>query len=146
MPAASLLARSRTGRGCRRGALWRAQIPGRAGLGDLVDHEFQRGAAAASVEEDGFVDRAILLLEAVVVSKDVQGVLVLLGVGVLQHELNGTDFGAAALALHGEFKIIALANVAKLIDFVVVAGNQRAHLAAGHLNAVFGGVKVAFYS
>src|SRR5216110_2339191 len=112
-----LLAGSRAAsRGCRRRALRRAQIAGRTGLGDLVDHKFQCGAGAARVEEDGLVDRAILFLEAVVVSKDVQRVLVLLGVGVLQHELNSTHFGGAALALHGKFKVVALANAAKLID------------------------------
>src|SRR5438034_8720381 len=68
-----LLAGSRAAsRGCRRRALRRAQIAGRTGLGDLVDHKFQCGAGAARVEEDGLVDRAILFLEAVVISKDVQ--------------------------------------------------------------------------
>src|SRR5438034_7965748 len=40
-----LLAGSRAAsRGCRRRALRRAQIAGRTGFGDLVDHKFQCGA------------------------------------------------------------------------------------------------------
>src|SRR5690348_14744544 len=67
----SLLPGSRIAcRGCR-SALGHAQVARSAALGDFVDHEFQRGAATARVEEDGLVDRAVLLLEAVVIRKNV---------------------------------------------------------------------------
>src|SRR6266568_1705581 len=109
-------------RGCR-SALRHAQVARSAALGDFVHHKLERRAAAPRVENDGLVDRAVLFLEAVVIRKNVDRVLVLLGIGVFQHQLNAAHFCRAALALYGEFKTIALASAAKLIDFVMVAGD-----------------------
>ena len=41
----------------------------------------------------------------------------------------------AALAANGEFEIVALTHPAELIDFIVIAGDQRAHFALRHLQA-----------
>src|SRR5260370_17256274 len=73
------------GRGCSRG-LRDAQITCGGSLGNLVDHQFQGRAVPASVEEDRLIHGAILLLEAVVVCQDVDGVTVLLGIVVLQFD------------------------------------------------------------
>ena len=48
----------------------------------------------------------------------------------------------AALAAHGEFEIVALAHAAELVDFIMVPGDERAHLTARHLQAVVGCVEV----
>src|SRR5258708_32485628 len=89
------------GRGCSRG-LRDAQVTCGGSLGNLVDHQFQGRAVPASVEENRLVHGAILLLEAVVVCPDVDGVTVLLCVGVLQFDSDGANLCRAALALHAE--------------------------------------------
>src|SRR5690349_11076822 len=86
------------GRGRSR-SLRDAQITSGGSLGDLVDHQFQGRAVPAGVEEDRLIHGAILLLEAVVVCQDVDGVTVLFGVGVLQFDADGADLCRAALAL-----------------------------------------------
>src|SRR6266852_4417803 len=136
-------------RSARRGRSRRlrcAQVARGGRLGDLVDHQLQSCACPAGVEEDWFVHRAILLLEAVVICQDVDRITVLLGVGVLQFDLDCADLRGTALALHGELEVIALAHAAELIDFIMVPRDERAHLAARHLNAVLGGVQVALHA
>src|SRR6266436_10388728 len=108
------------GRGCSRG-LRDAQVTCGGSLGNLVDHQFQGRAVPASVEKDRLIYGAILLLEAVVVCQDVDGVTVLLGVGVLQFDADGANLCRAALALHSELEVIALAHTAELIDLIMVA-------------------------
>jgi len=53
--------------GRRAARLRNAQVAGCRGLGDFIDHEFQRLTRSAGVEKDRFVDGAILLFEALVV-------------------------------------------------------------------------------
>src|SRR6266576_1068031 len=132
-------------RGARRscsGRLRHAHVARGGRFGHLVDHQFDGQASAAGVEEDRFVHRAILLFEAIVIRQDVDGIAILLGVGVLQLDLNGADLSGPALALHGELEVIALSHATELIDFIVVPRDKRAHLAARHLNAALGGVQV----
>src|SRR5579864_389499 len=93
-----LLSRTRIA-GCR--CLWclgDTEIARRGRLGDLVDHQFQRCAGSTRVEEDRLVYGPVLLLEVLVVRKDVDRVLVLLGVGVLQLDLNAAHLLVSALA------------------------------------------------
>src|SRR5437660_10963406 len=115
-----------TGRSCSR-SLRYAQVARGGRLGNLVDHQFQSRPGSSGVKEDRFVDRAIFLFEAVVICQHVDRVAVLLGVGVLELDLDGADLRRTALALHSELEIIARADAAKLIDFIMVPRNQRAH-------------------
>src|SRR6266852_2762008 len=135
----------RAGRGRSRG-LRCAQIARGGSLGDLVNHQFQSRAVSASVEEDRLIHGAILLLEAVVVCQDVDGVTVLFGVSVLQLDADGANLCRTALALHGELEVIALAHAAELIDFIMVPRDERAHLAARHLDTVLGSVQITLYA
>src|ERR1700729_1457829 len=82
-----------------------AQIAGGAGLGDFIYHKFKRRVASASVEEDRFIHGTILLLEILVVGKDIGGVLIFLGIGIFQLDGDDSDFLRAAFASDGEFKI-----------------------------------------
>src|SRR5690348_16012086 len=116
---------SRGGGGSRR--FRSAEIAGRRSLRHLVDHEFQRRPAAPGIEENGLVDGAVFLLEGLVVGQDVDGELVLLGVGAFELDFDAPDFLRGSLAVDGELEIVASAHAAKLIDLVVVAGDQGAH-------------------
>src|SRR5579872_305396 len=120
---------SRTGiASCRRlRCLGDTKIARRARLRDLVDHQFQRCAGSARVEEDRLVDGPVLLFEVLVIGQDVDRVLVLLGVGVLQLDLNAAHLLVSALACHGKFKVVPLSHPAKLVDFVMVPRDQCAH-------------------
>src|SRR5258708_11536155 len=108
-----LLPGRRSARRGRSRGLRCAQVARGGRLCDLVDHPLQSCACPAGVEEDRLIHRAILLLEAVVICQDVDGVAVLLGVGVLQFDLDCANFSGTALALHGELEVIALAHVAE---------------------------------
>src|SRR5260370_11332215 len=127
-------------RGARRGCsccrLRNTQVARGSRLGDLVDHQLQSRARPAGIEEDRLVHRTILLFEAGVIRQDIDRVAVLLGVGGLHFDLNAPHLRPTALPLHTELEVIALAHAAELIDFIVVPRDERAHLAAGHLNAV----------
>jgi len=136
-------------RSARRGGARRlrhAQVARRRCLRYFVDHEFQRRVASAGVEEDRFVNRAVLFLEALVVGKHVDGVLVLLGVRVFQLDHNRAHAFRAGFARDRELKIIALAHAAQLVDFIVVTGDQGAHLATSHLDTVFRGIQVSLHA
>src|ERR1700675_2623876 len=75
---------SRSARGGAARSLRNAEIAGSGRLGHLVDDQFESRVASPGVEEDRFVDRAILLLEGLVVGEHVDGELIFLLVGVLQ--------------------------------------------------------------
>src|SRR5712692_5966458 len=141
-----LLPGRRSARRGRSRRLRHAQVARRRRLGDFVDHQFERRAAAAGVEKDRLVDRPVLLLEALVVGQHVNRVLVLLGVGIAQLDLDGADFLRPGLALDSKLEIIALSHAAELIDFIVIPRDERAHFATGHLNAVLGGVEVGLHA
>ena len=72
--------------------------------------------------------------------------MVLLEVGIPQLDLNGANLRRASLALDGELEVIALSHMAELVDFIVIARDEGAHLAARHLNAVLGGIQVGLYA
>src|SRR5258708_7086858 len=102
-----LLARGRSA--CRRRAaasrLGHAQIAGSARLGYFVNDQFESRVATAGVEENRLVDGAVLLLEALVIGQDIDGELILLGIGALQLNLDGADLLRSSLARHSEFII-----------------------------------------
>src|SRR4030095_10988252 len=51
-----------------------AQVTCRRVLADLVDYQFHRLAGSAGVEENGFVDRTILLFKILLLGQTVDGV------------------------------------------------------------------------
>src|SRR6266481_5038221 len=115
MQATELLAGSGSaGRGAAR-ALRNAKVAGSGRLGHFVDDQFESRAAPAGVEENGLVDRAVLLLEGLVIGQDVDGELIPLLVSALQLDLHGADLLCTGLARDGEFVIVARAHAAELV-------------------------------
>ena len=83
---------------------------------------------------------------ALVVHKDRDAVLALLQVRGMQFHHQIAHFLARVLLVNRELVVIALAQAAKFFDFVVVARDQRAELAPGHLQIILGAVQVGLHA
>src|SRR5580658_9038968 len=94
------------------------------------------------VEEDGLVDGAVLLLEALVLDGHGETYLVLLLVDTLQFDGDVAYLLWLILASDREFDVVALAEAAELVDFIMVASDERAHLTLGHLQVFLGRIEV----
>src|SRR4029077_15774928 len=70
-------------------------------------------------------------------------------VPLLVHTLKLDSYVADLLGLvfasDGEFDIVALAEAAELVNFIMVAGDECTHLALGHLQVFLGGIQVGAY-
>ena len=118
---------------------WNAQIAGDFILVDGVDDDFHRCATAAlRVQEDGLIDVAALLVGALVVGYDGDVELVLFGVGVAQSDCYVADFLVFVPAVNGELSVIAFAELAEFVNFIVILGDESAEFAARHLQIVLG--------
>src|SRR5712692_7756854 len=115
-------------------------------LANLVDHQLFRYASPRGVEENRLIEGAILLLEPLVLDNESYGVLAPLL--VCRAEFDGNVAHLLRLAPPGnrELKIITLAETPELVDFVVVAGDERAHLAARHLQVFSSGVEIGAHA
>ena len=111
-------------------------------LANLVDDDFFRNMRPGDVEEDWLVQSAVLLLEALVFDGHGDIDLIFLFVDALQFDSDVADLLGLVLAGDGEFDVFALAEAAELVDFIMVASDQRAHFALGHLQVFLGGVEV----
>src|SRR5579863_670884 len=101
-----------------------------------IDDKFQRATIVALVEEDGFIDRQILLFDTCII--DDQGDVVALPGNVcapkFDHET--ADLLRHILGIYCEFDVVALAESAELFHIFVVARDQRAQLAARHFQVI----------
>src|SRR5271169_54518 len=112
-------------------------------LANLVHYDLFRNVCARDVEEDGLVKSAVLLLEALVLDGHGEIDLVLLLVYALKLDGDIADLLGLVLASDGEFDVVALAQAAELVDFIMVASDESAHLALGHFQVFLGGVQIS---
>src|SRR6266446_7129135 len=108
----------------------------------LVDDEFFGNVRAGEVEEDGLVHGTVLLLEELVFNGYGRIELVVLLVDTLQFNSDIAYLLRLVSAHEGEFNVVPFAEAAELVDFVVVAGDERAHLTASHFQVFAGSIEI----
>jgi len=111
-------------------------------LANFVHNDLFRNMCAGDVEEDWLVKSAVLLFKALVFDGHGQIDLVLLLVYALELDGNVSDLLWLVFASDGEFDVIALAEAAELVDFIMVARDEGSHLALGHFQVFLGGVEI----
>src|SRR5882757_3314249 len=84
-------------------------------LPDLVDYHFFRLVRSGSVEKDWLVERAILLLKALVFHDHRQGILIALFVHALQLHGDVAYLLRFVFSGDGEFQIVAFTETAQLV-------------------------------
>src|SRR5260221_11463123 len=136
------VARSGSGSGRSRIRLGNADVAADGVLANFIDDKFLRDLGAMQVEEDRFVHGAVLLLEQAIFGGQIDAVLLLLFVDGLEFDGDIANLLRLVLAGDGELDVIAFAEAAKLVNFIVVARDECAHLAAGHLEIFAGGIEV----
>src|SRR5580704_18106165 len=137
-----LIAGSGGGGGRLRVRIGDADVSADLVLANLVDDYFFRYMRAGDIEENRLVEGAVLYLEALVLDGHSQIDLVLLLVDALELDSDVADLLGLVLACDGEFDVLALAEAAELVDFIMVARDESAHLALGHLQLFLGAVEV----
>ena len=100
-----------------------------------VHGQFKRPFRTRRVEEDRLIGGAVLLQDVHVVGIEHQAVLVVLDVRGLEREAQARDLLELVVG-ERELEVIPLAELAKLFDLVMVAGNERAEFAASHAEVV----------
>src|SRR5580692_11110505 len=123
-----LVAGSGGGGGRLRVRLGDADVSADLVLANLVDDYFFRYVRAGDVEENRLVEGAVLFLEALVLDGHREIDLVLLLVDALEFDSDVADLLGLVLANDGEFNVVALADAAELVDFIMVARDESAHL------------------
>src|SRR6267143_3936148 len=111
-------------------------------LANLVDDDFLGDVRAREVEEDWLVHGAILLFEALVFDGYGGAELVVLFVHATQFHSDIPNLLRLAPAGDGEFNVVPFAEASELVNFVMVAGDERTHLAARHLQVLAGRIQV----
>src|SRR6266446_5682040 len=111
-------------------------------LANLVDHDFFGNVRTREVEEDWLVHGAILLFEALVFDGYSSAELVALLVHAPEFDGDIPNLLRLAPAGDGEFNVVPFAEAAELVNFVMVAGDERTHLAARHLQVLAGRIQV----
>src|SRR5882757_4748718 len=111
-------------------------------LANLVDHDFFGNVRTREVEEDWLVHGAILLFEALVFDGYSSAELVALLVHAPEFDGDIPNLLRLAPAGDGEFNVVPFAEAAELVNFVMVAGDERTHLAARHLQVFAGRIQV----
>src|SRR5882724_1648504 len=137
-----LVARLCCGGGRLRICLWDADVSADGVLAHLVHHDFLGNVGAGEIEEDRLVHGAIFLFKRLVFDGHGGAELVALFVNALQFDGDVADLLGFVPADDGEFNIVTLAQPAELVNFVMVACDECAHLAAGHFQVLAGGVEV----
>src|SRR5260370_439998 len=115
-------------------------------LANLVDDDFLGDVRAREVEEDWLVHGAILLFKSLVFDGHGGAELVALFVHATQFHSDIPNLLRLAPAGDGEFNVVPFAEAAELVDFVMVAGDERTHLAARHLQFFAGRILVRLYA
>src|SRR6267154_3956632 len=111
-------------------------------LAKLVDYDFFVNVRTREVEEDWFVHGAILLFEALVCDGYGGAELVTLFVHATQFHSDIPNLLRLAPAGDGEFNVVPFVEAAELVNFVMVAGDERTRLAARHLQVFAGRIQV----
>src|SRR6266446_7296608 len=109
---------------------------------ELVDDQLFGNLGAAQIEEDRLVHVAILLFDFAVLGGHGDAVLRALFVDALEFDSQVANLLGLILAGDGEFHVVAFAKAAELINFVVIAGNERTHFTASHFQVFASGVEV----
>src|SRR6266403_6252378 len=128
-----LVARLCCGGGRLRIRLRDADVSADGVLAHLVHHDFLGNMGAGEIEEDRLVHGAILLFELLVFDGHGSTEQVALFVDALQFDRDVAHLLRLVLADDGELDVVAFTEAAELVNFVVVARDERAHLVAGHL-------------
>src|SRR5882724_9396786 len=137
-----LVAGSGSRRGRSRIRLGNADVAADGVLANFVDDKFLRNLGAVQVEEDRLVHGAVLLLEQAVFRGQIDAVLPLLFVHGLEFDGDVANLLRLVLAGDGELDVIAFAEAAELVNFIVVARDEGAHLAGSHLEVFTCGIEV----
>ena len=98
------------------------------------------------VEEDRLVHGAVLLLEELVFDRYGRAELVALFVDALQFNGDIAHLLRLVPADDGEFNVVPFAEAAELVDFVMVARDERPHFAASHLQIFTRGVQIGLHT
>src|SRR5436309_13405163 len=109
-----------------------AQIATDRVLAYLVDNDLFWNVRSREVEEDRLVHGAILLFELPVFDRHGGVELAALFVDTLQFDGNIAYLLRLVPADDGEFHVIPFTEAAELVNFIMVARDERAHLAASH--------------
>src|SRR5215469_4575488 len=99
---------------------------------NFIDHQLLREVRTGCVEENWLVKRTIRLDIALVFDGHKHAILVALLVHTLEFQGNVSALLRFVLAVNGEFEVIAFTQAPKLVDFIVIACDKRAHFTTGH--------------
>src|SRR5437660_192183 len=119
-----------------------AEIAADCVLAHLVDDYLLGNMRSRKIEEDRLVHGAILLFEYPVFDRYGGVELAALFVDALQFDSDIAYLLRLVPADDGEFNIIPFTEAAELVNFIMVARDERAHLAASHFQVFPGSVQV----
>src|SRR5712692_541347 len=109
---------------------------------DGVNNQLFRQTCPLDIEEDGLIGCPVPLLVPLILDGESDAELVPLLIDAADFHGDVADLLRFAFAVQSELDVITLALAAELFDVLMVAGDQRAEFALGHLQVFLGGVKV----
>src|SRR5271157_1510438 len=106
--------------------LRRAQVAGYPVLFRRKDDHLIELAVAPAVELQRFGNTAIFLLDSAIISDYIHSIFVPLGIDLLQLQAHSRNRSGSRTFMQGEFVIVAVTTVPKLLQLLPSAGNQVA--------------------